>query len=96
MHSREKIPLKRLNSTVQALLGHDQVVFIERWSLDTRLMKQVSLYNYDYSYRVLAVHSLHRLSNLIATDSGDCSNHQSHHMYLVCIQRYTYIYIIIM
>ena len=33
--SREVVSLQRSESIVQALLGHDQVVFIERWSLDT-------------------------------------------------------------
>ena len=35
LYSREVSSLQRLKSMVQALLGHDQVVFIERWSLDT-------------------------------------------------------------
>ena len=33
--SREVVSLQRSESIAQALLGHDQVVFIERWSLDT-------------------------------------------------------------
>ena len=32
---REVVSLQRSKSIVQALLGHNQVVFIERWSLDT-------------------------------------------------------------
>ena len=35
LYSREVVSLQRLKSIVKALLGHDQVVFIERLSLDT-------------------------------------------------------------
>ena len=33
--SREVVSLQRSESIVLALLGHDQVIFIERWSFDT-------------------------------------------------------------
>ena len=35
LSTREVVSLQRSESVVQALLEHDQVVFIERWSLDT-------------------------------------------------------------
>ena len=40
--NREVVSLQRSESIAQAPLGHDKVVFIERWSLDT--LQQVSLY----------------------------------------------------